>query len=57
MYLVVEGQSCQVAVGRLERTEICEGEECEYVEDELIIQAFEAVGLRRRNRSRSRGYR
>lgn len=55
MYLVVEGQSCQVAVGRLERTEICEGEECEYVEDELIIQAFEAVGLRRRNRSRSRG--
>jgi len=35
--LVVEGQSCQVAVGRLERTEICVGEECEYVEDELVI--------------------
>jgi len=37
MYLVVEGQSCQVAIGRLERTEICVGEECEYVEDELVI--------------------
>ena len=37
MYLVVEGQSCQVAVGRLERTEICVGEECEYVKDELVI--------------------
>lgn len=35
--LVVERQSCQVAVGRLERTEICVGEECEYVEDELVI--------------------
>jgi hypothetical protein len=37
MYLVVEGQSCQVAVGHLERTEICVGKECEYVKDELII--------------------
>ena len=37
MYLVVEGQSCQVSVGRLERTEIRVGEECEYVEDELVI--------------------
>ena len=37
MYLVVEGQSCQVAVGRLERTEIGVGEVCEYVEDELVI--------------------
>jgi hypothetical protein len=37
MYLVVEGQSCQVAVGRVERTEVCVGEECEYVEDELVI--------------------
>jgi len=37
MYLVVEGQSCQVAVGRLERTEICVREECDYVEDELVI--------------------
>ena len=37
MYLVVEGQSRQVSVGRLERTEICVGEECEYVEDELVI--------------------
>jgi hypothetical protein len=37
MYLVVEGQSCQVAVGRLERTEICVGEECEYVKYELVI--------------------
>jgi hypothetical protein len=37
MYLVVEGQSCQVTVGRLKCTEICVGEECEYVEDELVI--------------------
>lgn len=37
MYLVVEGQSCQVSVGRLERTEIRVGEECDYVKDELVI--------------------
>ena len=37
MYLVVEGQSCQVAVGRMESAEICVGEECVYVKDELVI--------------------
>lgn len=46
MYLVVEGQPCPVTVGSLERAEICVGEECEDVEDELVIQAFEAAGLR-----------
>lgn len=55
MYLVVEGQSRQVAVGRLERTEICVGKECEYVEDELVIQAFEQVGPRGRNGRQGRG--
>ena len=37
MYLVVEGQSCQVAVGRVERTEVRVGEKCEYVKDEFVI--------------------
>ena len=37
MYLVVEGQPCQVAVGFLERAEINVGQECEDVEDEFVI--------------------
>jgi len=37
MYLVVEGQPCQVTVGRLNGAEICIGQECEDVEDELVI--------------------
>ena len=37
MYLVVERQPCQIAVGRLERAEIRIGQVCEDVEDELVI--------------------
>jgi hypothetical protein len=37
MYLVVEGQSRPVVVDRLSHAEIGIGQECEYVEDELVI--------------------
>jgi hypothetical protein len=37
MYLVVEGQSCAIAVSRLKRAEIDVGQKCEDVEDKLIV--------------------
>jgi hypothetical protein len=55
MYLVVEGQSCPVAVDGLSHAEICIGQEYEYVEDELVVQAFEAARPCGRNGNRRRG--
>lgn len=37
MYLVIEGQTCAVAIGCLKRAEICMGQECEDVENEFVI--------------------
>jgi hypothetical protein len=37
MYLVIEGQTCAVAIGSLESTEVRMGQECEDVENELVI--------------------
>ena len=37
MYLVIEGQPCAVTIGCLKSTEVRMGQECEDVEDKLVI--------------------
>jgi hypothetical protein len=37
MYLVIEGQTRTIAIGCLKGTEVRMGQECEDVEDKLVI--------------------